>query len=107
MIMTFVCEFAGKSGHNLPVACNGQDHLHVPDNRLMEEFMERHYPMAIYTVLHGDAEDETTEHFKNKRQNALMLLGAYRRNTVSRWFHTSTADVFMLKRKTPRFTDLK
>ena len=103
MIMTFVCEFAGKSGHNLPVACNVQDYLHVPDNRLMKEFMKRHFPAATYTVLLGDAEAEIVAHFKNKHQNSLIVLGAYRRNMVSRWFHSSMADVLMRELKTPLF----
>ena len=32
--------------------------LHIPDNKLLKEFMKRHYPKAIFTVLQGLAEIE-------------------------------------------------
>ena len=80
-----------------------EDNLHVPDNRLMKEFMKRHYPKATYTVLHGEPEFEIVEHLKNKHQDALVVLGAYRRNMVSRWFRSSMADLLMRELKTPLF----
>jgi len=80
-----------------------EENLHVPDNKLMKEFMKRHYPKATYTVLHGDPDLEIVEHFKNKHQDALIVLGAYRRNMVSRWFHASMADLLMRELKTPLF----
>lgn len=79
------------------------ENLHLPDNRLMKEFMKRHYPKAVYTVLNGEPEAEIVEYLKNKNQNALIVLGAYRRNMVSRWFRNSMADVLMRELKTPLF----
>ena len=78
--------------------------LHMPDNKLMKEFMKRHYPKAKYTVTKGWAEDEIVRHLKQEQhQNALVVLGAYRRGTVSRWFRESMADILMKEVKLPLF----
>lgn len=77
--------------------------LHIPDNRLMKEFMKRHYPDAGYKVIEGEPEKEIVHYLKNKHQNELVILGAYRRNTVSRWFQASMADALMQQLKTPLF----
>lgn len=77
--------------------------LHLPDNKLMKEFMKRHYPKAKYTVLKGVAEDTIVNHLKKQQENTLVVLGAYRRGTVSRWFRESMADVLMKETKLPLF----
>jgi len=77
--------------------------LHVPDNRLMKEFMKRHYPKATYTVLKGIPEIEIVNHLKEKDENVLIVLGAYRRGAVSRWFRASMADTLLQELKAPLF----
>jgi nucleotide-binding universal stress UspA family protein len=77
--------------------------LHLPDNRLMKEFMKRHFPKASFTVLKGYAEEEIVKYLKQQKQNSLVVLGAYRRSTVSRWFRESMADILMKKTKLPLF----
>jgi hypothetical protein len=77
--------------------------LHLPDNKLMKEFMKRHYPKAKYTVLKGFAEEEIIKHLKEQSENTLVVLGAYRRGNVSRWFRESMADTLMKKIKLPLF----
>lgn len=78
--------------------------LHIPDNKLMKEFMKRHFPKAKYTVTKGWAEDEIVKHLNQQQHiNALVALGAYRRGTVSRWFHESMADILMKEVKLPLF----
>jgi hypothetical protein len=76
--------------------------LHMPDNKLMKEFMKRHYPAAKYTVMKGWPDIEIVEQLK-QQQDALVVLGAYRRGTVSRWFRESMADVLMKEEKLPLF----
>ena len=68
---------------------------HVPDNRLMKEFMKRHYPKVEYTVLNGTPEEEIVIHLDEEDRNMLIVLGAYRRGMVSRWFRRSMADTLM------------
>lgn len=78
--------------------------LHMPDNKLMKEFMKHHFPKAKYTVTKGWAEDEIVRHLKKPRHaNALVVLGAYRRGTISRWFRESMADILMKEVKLPLF----
>ncbi len=77
--------------------------LHLPDNKLMKEFMKRHYPKATYTILKGIAEEEIIKHLKQQKENALVVLGAYRRSTMSRWFRESMADILMKETKLPLF----
>jgi nucleotide-binding universal stress UspA family protein len=40
---------------------------------------------------------------KTAHQNAVIVSGAYRRTTVSRWFRQSMADVLMREIKSPLF----
>ncbi|MBI1344267.1 MAG: universal stress protein [Terrimonas sp.] len=77
--------------------------LHLPDNELMKEFMKRHFPQAKYTVLKGIAEEEIVNRIKEQKGNALIVLGAYRRSEVSRWFRASMADRLMKEVKMPLF----
>jgi nucleotide-binding universal stress UspA family protein len=77
--------------------------LRLPDTRLMKEFMKRHYPAAGYIVLKGDAEETITTYLKKTGASSLVVLGAYRRGMVSRWFRPSMADVLMRELKLPLF----
>jgi nucleotide-binding universal stress UspA family protein len=80
-----------------------KDSLHLPDNRLMREFMKRHYPDAEYTVLKGNADEEIVKYIQHLKQNVMIVLGAYQRGMVSRWFHESMADVLMKELNCPLF----
>ncbi|HEX4877915.1 MAG TPA: universal stress protein [Chitinophagaceae bacterium] len=77
--------------------------LHLPENRLMKEFMKRHYPKAVFTVLKGMAEDVIVKRLKEQKDSTLVVLGAYRRGAVSRWFRESMADVLMKELRLPLF----
>jgi nucleotide-binding universal stress UspA family protein len=77
--------------------------LHVPDNRLMKEFMKRHFPKAKYVVLKGDAEENILMYLKQQTEEMLVVLGAYRRNRISRLFKASMADMLMVNTKFPLF----
>lgn len=77
--------------------------LHVPDNRLMKEFMKRHFPEAKFTVLKGDAVNEILDQLKGKEENFLVVLGAYNRGMISRWVKPSMADILMEELNKPLF----
>lgn len=76
---------------------------HLPENHLMKEFMKRHFPHAVYHILQGNPETQIVQYLKNRKQDELLVLGAYHRNMVSRWFKPSMADRLMLQLKTPLF----
>jgi hypothetical protein len=77
--------------------------LHVPDNKLMKEFMKRHYPNANYTIVKGWAEDEIVKRLKKEPANSIVVLGAYKRSSLSRWLRESMADTIMKEVKLPLF----
>lgn len=77
--------------------------LHITENKLMKEFMKRHYPKAKYNVLKGLPEVEIVKQLKVSEPNAVVVLGAYRRGAVSRWFRESMADTLMREVKLPLF----
>ena len=69
----------------------------------MKELMKRHFPQAEYTVIQGWPEAEIIKRVKGLHSNCLVVLGAYKRNTVSRWFNESMADILMEEVKLPLF----
>jgi len=77
--------------------------LHLPDGRLMKEFLKRHYPHAVYTVIKGLPDIEIVNHVKNRNQDELIVLGAYHRGKVSRLFKPSMVDVLMQDISLPLF----
>lgn len=76
---------------------------HLEHNRLMKEFMKRHFPKARYRVTQGPPEEQILTFLDQQPEGTLAVLGAYRRSTVSRWFRVSMADVLMKKLKMPLF----
>jgi nucleotide-binding universal stress UspA family protein len=77
--------------------------LHLPDNKLMREFINRHFPKATFTVIKGDAELEISNYPRNHPENELVVLGAYQRSELSRWFKMSMADILMKELNMPLF----
>jgi nucleotide-binding universal stress UspA family protein len=104
-IKTFSYLFAGASDLQVEVVSvkSIKDTLHVPDNRLMKEFMKRHFPNAKFTVFKGDAATEIVNKLKDNSERILVVLGAYSRGMVSRWFRTSMADILMEELNKPLF----
>ena len=68
---------------------------HLLNNKLMREFIKKHFPKAEYIVKKGEAEEQIPGHLRNRKGNELIVLGAYRRSEISRWFKTSMADILM------------
>jgi hypothetical protein len=82
---------------------NPNQTLQLPEGNLMKEFMKRHFPNASYTVLKGVPELQITGQLKNAGETSLVVLGAYRRGMVSRWFRHSMADALMKDLRLPLF----
>ena len=76
---------------------------HLPNNKLIREFIKRHFPKAEYIIEKGNAEEQVTAHLRNHKGNELVVLGAYRRGEISRWFKTSMADILMKELDTALF----
>lgn len=76
---------------------------HLPNNALIKEFMKRHFPKSTYHVIKGSPEENIVAHISEKEGHPLVVLGAYHRGMVSRWFRTSMADILMKELKCPLF----
>jgi hypothetical protein len=76
---------------------------HIPDNKLMKEFIKRHFPGATFRLEKGEAEQLILSHLRHHKENEIVVLGAYRRGEISRWFKTSMADVLMKELEMPLF----
>lgn len=76
---------------------------HVPNNLLIKEYMKRHFESTSFTVVNGIPEAQIVNYLKSQKENSLVVLGAYRRGSVSRWFRESMADVLMKELKLPLF----
>ena len=73
------------------------------DNKLMKEFIKRHFPKSTYTIIKGSPEVEIINYLKGEKDSPLVVLGAYRRGLVSRWFRPGMADDLMASLKLPLF----
>jgi nucleotide-binding universal stress UspA family protein len=80
-----------------------KNRLQVPDAKLIKEFMKRHYPLADFIVEKGEAEDVILDYLQTQSQNLLVVLGAYQRSRVSRWFKPSMADRLLIHLNVPLF----
>lgn len=96
-----------KGHKSLPIevfTVNEHSHgLHLPDNKKMREFIKRHFPGANCIVRNGDATLEILDHLERRSGNELVVLGAYKRSELSRWFKESMADLLMRNLHTPLF----
>jgi hypothetical protein len=93
--------------HNIPVEIftvnDNQSNLRLPNNKLMREFIKRHFSQTTYSIAQGSAEEQILGHLRNHKENELVVLGAYRRTELSRWFKMSMADILMRELDTPLF----
>lgn len=82
---------------------NNEDTAELPDEDLVREFIACHYPTATYTLLNGKPEEELPTYLKDNGKNSLVVLGAYQRGDLSRWFRSSMADRLMKAIDSPLF----
>jgi nucleotide-binding universal stress UspA family protein len=80
-----------------------EDNSHLPDHKLLKEFLKRHFQNTTYTVLKGIPEQEIVNHLQQEKKSFITVLGAYRRTMVSRWFQSSMADALIKNFNMPVF----
>src|SRR5205823_577257 len=69
---------------------------------LMKEYLTVHYPSLNYETISGQADDAILN-FAEMQTNPLIVLGAYGRSGVSRFFSKSTAGKLLKGRSLPVF----
>lgn len=77
--------------------------VRVPDTNLVQEFIKWHFPKVKFITARGNPESQIISHLRKQAGNELVILGAYRRSEISRWFKTSMADVLMKELEIPLF----
>ncbi len=77
--------------------------LKLPDDTLMKEFIKTRFPAAKFIIMKGQPEEKIKKYLQAQHGHALVVLGAYSRGNVSRWFKESMADVLMKDTKLPLF----
>ena len=76
--------------------------MHLPDNKLLKEWMKRHFPKVTYQVIEGYGK-EIIALLKAEDPGILVVAGAYHRSNLSMWFHKSLADLLIKDVKSPVF----
>lgn len=82
---------------------DSSDSAEFPNEALIKEFVECYYPDATYTLLSGVAKTEIPQYLEKASAADLVVLGAYNRTAVSRWFKPSMADTLMERFDFPLF----
>ena len=80
-----------------------EDNGYLPDSELIKEFVVCHYPNVKYTLLNGNAKIVIVDYLKKIDKNTLVVLGAYKRGSVSMFFKKSLADILMKELDLPLF----
>lgn len=69
---------------------------------LIREWLPLHYPNATIEVLKGETRDELTK-FINQFSNPLVIMGAFCRSSLSRFFKESLANIIVEQTNVPLF----
>lgn len=77
--------------------------LYLPGHKSMREFIKRHFPKAKFITAKGVPETEIVKYLRTHHENEMVVLGAYQRSELSRWFKISMADTLMKNLKMPLF----
>lgn len=73
-----------------------------PDKYNLKEWLQNRYSAIGFEVVKGNTEDKLFDYLF-RRKNAFVVMGAYGRNTVSRLFKPSQADILIKKISHPIF----
>ncbi|WP_298733412.1 universal stress protein [uncultured Chitinophaga sp.] len=78
------------------------DELPAAEKRSATAWLSRHFSYADYVTLEGNPEDELIT-FLLKKKSCMVVMGAYGRNMVSRFFRHSHADLLIRTLAYPLF----
>lgn len=75
------------------VSVNEKSTNHLKEGDNIKDLVKAHFKNAEYEVLHGNAEEELLKYLKSGRaDHAMVVMGAYGRNAMSRFFHESLSN---------------
>lgn len=85
------------------VTVNEKSTNHVKEGWNFKDLVHTHFTNCDYAVLSGDAEKELIGYLKLNGQNAVVVMGAYGRNAISRLFHQSLSNKVIQELHVPVF----
>ena len=85
------------------VTVNEQSSTHVKEGWNFKDLIRVHFQNSEYEVLKGNAEQELIDYLKRNGENAIIVMGAYGRNAISRLFHQSLSNRVIQEINVPVF----
>ena len=75
----------------------------LPNESLVREYLHQHYPDINYEIKEGDKPEEALTQHMGERPHAVLVMGSFGRNAVSRFFSASKASGLLESKSTPVF----
>jgi len=85
------------------VSVNKTTSNHLPQSRNVKDLADKHFRNLEFEVLNGEASDELPKFLKKKKNNSMVVMGAYGRSALSRMFHASMSNKVIRDLKMPVF----
>jgi nucleotide-binding universal stress UspA family protein len=85
------------------VSVNEKSSNHLKEGYNIKDLIHAHFPRTEYHVLNGHAEEELVKYLKQHGENAIVVMGAYGRNALSRMFHQSVSNKVIQQVNLPVF----
>ncbi len=85
------------------VSVNEKSTNHLKEGYNFKDLLRTHFGEIAFEVLHGNAEDQLVTYLKQNGNNAIVVMGAYGRNILSRIFHQSLANKVIQEMNIPVF----
>jgi len=85
------------------VSVNEKPTNHLKDAHNFKDLVHTHFKNVEYEVLNGDADVELLKYLKENGGNAIVVMGAYGRNAISRLLHQSLSNKVIQEINAPVF----
>jgi nucleotide-binding universal stress UspA family protein len=85
------------------ISVNETSTKHLKDGNNFKDLVHVHFKNTDYNVLSGNAEEQLIKYLKETGEHAIIVLGAYGRNALSRFFHQSFANKVLKELNAPVF----
>ncbi|HWB62613.1 MAG TPA: universal stress protein [Chitinophagales bacterium] len=85
------------------LSVNEKTSNHLSTGFNVKDLIHTHFKHTAYEVLNGNVETELINYLKNNAANAVVVMGSYGRNAISRAFHQSLSNKVIQEVNAPVF----
>lgn len=85
------------------ISINESSSNHLNNGTNIKDLLKVHYPNSTAEVLNGSADKELINYLKTRANNAIVIMGAYGRNALSRMFQQSMSNRVIKELNVPVF----